>query len=191
MSLAPLTEVVRKRLYALYKKKRLNPAEVAHAVGITPNAVRRNLGEEGRPLTLAFVDACARVADEPIAELVAPIGSLVRQLSPDENTVLRYVRAWPKSVLRAFVLFLRYFAKEAPEEREFRDLVERWRGLVEKDRKRILDIATVFREKALTPDQRAAIAARYLDGVQLDAEGRVVELSITGSELDDEDDGSA
>jgi transcriptional regulator with XRE-family HTH domain len=184
-----LTEVVRRRLYRLSKQKRFRRDALAQRLGVVESAVTKNLRIEGRPLTIEFVAHVADLAQVPIAELVVPKGSDIKQVDAEEAMLLRYMRKWPRPTLRALLAFLTFFANEPPAETLKRNFDEQWRRLRVQDRERLYSYAIVFREQALGPDQLQALDDRVIGGAQRDIGGRVVE-SVRVVRDDDETDGT-
>jgi transcriptional regulator with XRE-family HTH domain len=155
-----LTELVRQRLYQLAKTKRFRRDALAERLGVVESAVTKNLITPGRPLTIGFVEAAAALADVPVAELLCPQGSEIKQVDAEEASLLRYLRQWPRTVRRALLAFVQFFSNEDPADTQFRNLREHWRHLNATDRERLNSYAVIFREKVLTPDQEQALNGR-------------------------------
>jgi transcriptional regulator with XRE-family HTH domain len=167
-----LTELVRQRLYKLAKTKRFRRDALAERLGIVESAVTKNLITPGRPLTIAFVEAAATLADVPIAELFCPQGSEIKQVDAEEAGLLRHLRLWPRTVRRSLLAFLQFFSSEDPADLQFRNLREHWRHLNATDRERLNSYAVIFREKVLAPDQRQALDERLQESVTRERERR-------------------
>lgn len=155
-----ITELVRRRIADLHTNRRFDLARVAEALEVDPSAVSKNVRIPGRALSLRFVATVAELAHQPLAELVVPDGSLIKQLDADEAALLRYLRQWPKSVIRSLVGFLQFFADEPPAETMTRNLHEVWRRFDRQKRERLFSIALLLSEGMLTPDLLTALQER-------------------------------
>jgi transcriptional regulator with XRE-family HTH domain len=164
-----LTERVRGRLVALKQEKRWKRKDVAARLGVDGSAVSRIV--TNKDITLAQLEAIATEAGVEPAELVAPPGTL-KQVNAEEAELLRYWRAWPKSVSQALLAFLRYFADESPAETQTRNVHEFWRGLNTRDRGWIFGILQMVREGILTPDLREGLTDRAIEALQQRRGGR-------------------
>ena len=111
-----------------------------------------------RHVQIRDLDRLAAALGIPVAELIAPRGSDLKQLSPDEAALLRHVRSWPVSVRAALLRFVVYWTNEAPIDPQSRRMVQMWRDLGQRDRDWLHWVAQELLEKNVAPDLRAAIA---------------------------------
>ena len=105
---------------------------------------------------LCKLEAMSDLSGRPVAELVAPPGTIY-QLNAEEAAIIRRLRLWPASVMRALGAFLAFFADEPPEVRLSRNMHELWRGLETRDREWLFGIAVMLRERSLAPDHLAGL----------------------------------
>src|SRR5688500_6145441 len=92
-----LSAIVRERIVSLNKNGRFKQAAVARAMGVTPSAVNGYF-KGATEITVTLLDAVSEVAQIPVAELITPPGSTIKQLDADEAALLRWLRLWPKDV---------------------------------------------------------------------------------------------
>lgn len=159
-----LTERVRAQLVKLHRARKFSQVAVAQRLNQFPSAVNHTLHRADRPLTLEFLEAVADTAPSVlVAELVAPPGSTLKQLNPDEAALLRALRLWPAHVTRALGAFVAFFADEESEAVQTRNLHAYWRQMDQKDRDWFYGVAVLMREGSLGPDLRAGLVDRLED----------------------------
>lgn len=175
VDLAPVEAMgrVRGRLRELSEERRFKQTKVAERLGIDQGAVNRYI-HGATPITVSFLEAVSLETGIPIAELVAPPGT-IHQLNPDEAALIRWLRGWPLSVTRALCAFLAPFADEAPQLKQTRNLHELWRRMPAKKREWFYSVGLLMMEGTLAPDLQARLLKR-LEADQLayagDPEGR-------------------
>ena len=128
---------------------------LARRLNLSPPAITPYTTGE-RPVNLDMLEAMAELSGRPVAELVAPPGTIY-QLNAEEAAIIRRLRLWPASVMRALGAFLAFFADEPPEVRLSRNMHELWRGLETRDREWLFGIAVMLRERSLAPDHLAGL----------------------------------
>jgi transcriptional regulator with XRE-family HTH domain len=166
MSPHDFTAMVRQRIRALVESKRFRQAALADSLGMTQGNISKLLSNNDRPITIEVLAAVSELANIPMAELVAPPGSGIYELSGEHAIVIRALRQWPASVSRALCLFLAYFADEEPAAGQSRRMHELWRQMPASDRAAVFGFALSRSQGALPPD----LEAEFFD--RLSAESR-------------------
>lgn len=151
------TERVRRRLRELADDRRFNQTKVAARLGIDQSNVNRYV-RGATPITISFLEAISGETGIPLAELVAPPGT-IHELHADEAALIRWLRRWPISVTRSLARFLAFFADEPSEVLQTRNQHELWRGMAQKDRDWYQAIGVMLRE-GLPDEARASIVAQ-------------------------------
>ncbi len=167
------TDRVRRRLRELSDTKAFKQTKVAARLDIDQGAVNRYING-ATPITVSFLEAVSEETSIPLAELVAPPGT-IHQLNADEAALLRWLRRWPLSVTRALCGFLAFFADEPPQLLQTRNLHELWRHLPAKRREWLYGVAVLLKEGTLAPDLQARLMAQLQAEQQdfaTDPEGR-------------------
>jgi transcriptional regulator with XRE-family HTH domain len=154
----PLSARVSARLRELSDRRGFRSA-LAGRLKLSPAAISPYVSGE-REVTLDMLEAMAELSQVPVAELVAPPGSLVKQLDAHEATLLRYVRKWPSSVVQALLGFLAYVADEPAVETQARNLCEYWRHLPQGDRDWLYGLVVGLREDRVPQDLREGLTDR-------------------------------
>lgn len=152
------TERMRRRLRELSDDRRFRQTKIAARLGIAQSAVNRYI-HGATPITVSFLEAISEETGIPIAELVAPPGT-IHQLNADEAALIRWLRGWPLSVTRALVAFLAPFADEPPQAKQTRNLHELWRRMPAKKREWFYSVGLLLMEGTLAPDLQARLLAR-------------------------------
>ena len=167
------TERTRARLQELVRAKRLKQTRLVERLGMGASSVNKYI-QGTTPITVAFLEAVEEVAQVPIAELVAPAGT-VHQLNADEAALIRWLRGWPLSVTRALCAFLAPFADEAPQLKQTRNLHELWRRMPAKKREWYYSVGLLLMEGTLAADLQARLLQRLTvdqSAYAADPEGR-------------------
>jgi transcriptional regulator with XRE-family HTH domain len=151
---------------AMAESKRLRQAALAEALDTTQSNVSKLLHNEDRPITLDVIEAVAALTQTPVAELVAPHGAGIYELSGDHGQIIRALRQWPASVSHALCAFLVFFADEAPVAGQSRKMHELWRQMPATDRAVVYGFALSRSQGVLPPE----LVAEFFD--QLSAESR-------------------
>lgn len=146
---ARLKEEFAKRPHG-FKKTVADRLEVANAT-VTPWAA----GE--RAPDLDDLEALCPLLDLRLGELIAEPGSTMADLNTEEWFVVRTLRAFPESVRRALVAFLRYFAHEEPAAGQSRKMWELWRHLDPRARVAVYGFAVDKSQGMIPPDLEAAL----------------------------------
>jgi transcriptional regulator with XRE-family HTH domain len=154
-----LSERVKARIVELYRQRKFTQATLAKALSVDPSAAHGYVSGDTR-ISLDVLEAVCEVSGVPVAELVAPVGSQIKQLNGDEAAVIRALRQWPLSVTRSLGAFLAFFADEPFEDAQARSHHELWRGLNMRERDWLHGIAVMLREQTLGPDLREALVDR-------------------------------
>lgn len=149
-----LSERVSRRVVDLARRRGFKTA-LAKRLGYGASGVSPYVSGQRVP-SLDMLEAISEVGQVPLAELVAEPGSLY-QLDPDEATLIRWLREWPKSVTHALLAFVAFFADEPPAVRQTRNLHELWRRLPSAKQEWLYGVALFLREGSLGPDQLAAL----------------------------------
>jgi transcriptional regulator with XRE-family HTH domain len=157
-----LAALVKARIKRLYDERRFTQTALAKELGVTPSAVNGYFRTE-TPVTLDLLEAVSALTHIPVGELVAPDGSLVKQLDADEAALLRYARSWPKSVLHGLLVFLRYWADEPPVVQQTRKLHEFWRVMPMRNKDAFFGLAAILSERVLEPDLLEQLTAHVKD----------------------------
>jgi transcriptional regulator with XRE-family HTH domain len=155
-----LAERLSVRLRELSEKRGFRNA-LAKRLRVYPSAITPYVSGE-REMSMDMLEAVSELAAIPLAELVAPPGSLIKQLDADEAALLRHLRKWPKSVIRNLCQFVGFFADEDPAETQARNLHELYRGLRANDRDWLYSAAVMLREKALPPDLQQGLSEQLV-----------------------------
>lgn len=163
-----LADRVKARTLALYGDGRFTQAALAECLGVDPSAAQGYVKGTTR-ISLKVLEAVSIVSGEPLAELVVPPGSLIKQVNADEAALLRALRSWPLSVTRALGVFVAYFADEPPALQQTRKMHEHYKNLDVKKREQLLSIAQLLDEGVLGPDLLGALQERLLDDRLADA----------------------
>lgn len=164
MTSRTLTEQVRERLLELSEAKKFSQTKVARRLKMAPSAVNRTV-RGLKAITLTELEVIADEAKVPVAELIAPPGT-IKQVSASEAELLRYVRSWPKSVTEALLSFLRFYADETPVETQTRNVHEFWRRMPLGDRMWIYGVMQMVREGMLPQDLREGLIDQIQAGMQ-------------------------
>lgn len=151
-----LTQRVRDRLRALADDGRFSQHQVAELLDMSQSNVSKTINLDSRPLTLEFLEAVSECAKTPIGELVAETGMLF-ELDAYEAMIIRALRAWPLTVRRALVDFLRFFADEEPVAGQTRKMHELYRHLDHRARLAVYGFAVQKSEGAIPPEIEAAL----------------------------------
>ena len=117
-----VTERIAQNLRAHLKAHKLRQNDVAKRAGHHPPWLNGILNGR-RNIRVRDLDALATAARIPVAELVAEPGTL-KQLTADEASLVRWFRDWPATVQQGLLGFLRFWADEAPADRQARQLHE-------------------------------------------------------------------
>ena len=156
--MASLSERVKARVVALYRERRFTQVALAKALSVDPSAANGYVSGDTR-ISLDVLEAVAEVSGVPIAELVAPDGSLLRQLNPTEAQLFRALRQWPGSVTEALALFLAFFADEPAIDRQTRNVHEMWRQIrTPADRNFLEGAMQMLNDGRLAPDLKEALS---------------------------------
>ena len=150
-----LSERVTAHLQAFAERRGFRTA-LAKRLQLSQSAISPYVSGE-RPVTLAMVEAISEAANVPIAELVAPADTEIKQLDADEAALLRWLRLWPKDVTRHLGRFVQFFADEAPAVQQQRNFHEMYRNLGTKDREWLYGVSVMLREGTLPPDLQAGL----------------------------------
>ena len=148
---------IAENIRAAMKLYRLRQNQVAKAAGHHPPWLSAVLAGR-RHVQIRDLDRLATALGIPVAELIAPRGSDLKQLSADEAALLRAARSWPPSVRLALLRFVGYWTNEAPIDPQSRRMAQMWRDLGQKDRDWLHWLAQELLEKNVAPDLRAAIS---------------------------------
>jgi len=158
--MASLSERVSAQLIEMSKvrgfKTRLAEAMSMEPSGITPYV------NGTREVSMAMLEAMSRLSGKPIAEIVCPPGDVIKQLDADEAALIRYARAWPKSVLHALLHFLHYWSDDPPVDEQTRKLREYWRVMSVQNRGWFVGAAAMLAEGMLPPDIQEGLT-RHLE----------------------------
>lgn len=167
-----LAERVSRRVRELAERRGFKTA-LARRLRLSAPAITPYVSGE-RDVSLDMLEAVAELASVPVAELVAPPGT-IHQLNPDEAALIRWLRRWPLSVTRALCAFLAFFADEPSEIAQTRNLHELWRRMPAKKREWFYSVGLLLQEGTLAPDLQARLL-RQLEADQsayaADPEGR-------------------
>lgn len=174
------TARIRARLREMSQSRAFTQTAVAKRLGIDQASVNRYV-HGPTPLTVTFLEAVAEETQIPLGELVAPPGSY-KQLDAEEAALLRYLRRWPKSVMRALIAFVAFFADEPPAAVQTRNMHELWRRMPTKQREVLYGVAVLIRERTLSPE----LQARILGQLAVDLSGGGDEREATTATDDDE-----
>ncbi len=162
MAESTMTELVRRRLRQLKEDRRLSYTTLADRLALDASGISKTVAAGStRPITVRLLEAVAELTQIPVAELVADPKRTLRELTTDEEVVIRSLRLWPASVSRALCGFVRFFAEDRSGDAQTRNLLELWRGLEKSaDRDWLYGVAVLLREKTLAPDLRAGLEHR-------------------------------
>lgn len=150
-----LSERVSDSLRELAERRGFRKA-LAERMGFRPSGVTPYVKGE-RHVTLPMLEAISELSGVPVANLVVPPDSSIKQLNADEAALYRALHRWPLSVTRALCAFVAFFADEEPAAGLTRNLHELWRGLQAPDREWLYGIAVMLREGILPPDLRQGL----------------------------------
>ncbi len=134
-------------------------AKLARKLSVSDQAITRLVAGD-TTLTVDALEAIAEVSGIPVAELVVPPSAVIKQLDAEEAALLRYLRRWPKTVSRALIVFVAFFADEEPAETQTRNLHELYRHLDAPMREALYGFAIGLREKSIPPDIERALFER-------------------------------
>jgi transcriptional regulator with XRE-family HTH domain len=158
-----LSERVKARVVALYRERRFTQAALAKALSVDPSAANGYVSG-GTRISLDVLEAVSDVSGVPLAELVVPDGSLLRQLNATEAQLFRALRQWPQSVTEALTLFLAFFADEPAIDRQTRNVHEMWRQIrTPADRNFLEGALQMLNDGRLAPDLKEALARQLED----------------------------
>jgi transcriptional regulator with XRE-family HTH domain len=152
---------VKAAVIRLYQERRFTQAALAEHLGVDPSAAHGYVNGD-TVISLDVLQGICEVAGERPAELVAPPGSLVKQLNPDEARLIRALRMWDKSVTQALSTFVTFFAGEPLADQQSRNHHAIWRGLRRTERDYLHGVAQMLRSRKLSPDLQAAIVDHLL-----------------------------
>lgn len=151
---------VKQTVRQLYRDGRFTQTALAKWLHQDPsNAVRYVTGP--RPISLKVLEAVSELTQVPVAELVLPPGALLKQVSPQEASLLRWFRGWPEHVRVQLVGLLEYFEQEDLVDRQSRNMQSYWRTSSIKEREMILAFIVMQKEGQLSQDVLDGLVQRF------------------------------